>query len=118
MSQNLGVGGFRIFDGRSFGIEMLELSRFNLALPDKIVDFGLLQANDAAKSIGRKLSLIDQPVKRARRQTQSRRRLFSRKPITICLSHTDQDNSISTPLGHFCSYSMHGGHKRQGEYAT
>ena len=91
----LGVRGLR----RSLGIEVLKFPRFDLALANEGVDLGLLQPNNAAETVRRELAFIDQPVQRSWGKPQRRCRFLGRKPVTVCLCHTNQHNTISTPLG-------------------
>lgn len=94
MSARSGVSGLRC----SLGIQVLEFARFDTALSDEVIDLALLEPDDAPESIRRKLTLVDEPVQRARCQTERGRRFFGRKPVAVCLCHTNQHNTISTPL--------------------
>ena len=91
----LSVGGLR----RSLGVEVLKFPRFDLALANEGVDLGLLQPDNAAETVRRELAFVDQPVQRSWGEPQRRCGFLGRKPVTVCLCHTNQHNTISTPLG-------------------
>jgi hypothetical protein len=65
-AHRLRLGG--VLRRNSLGVEVLERTRFDAATSDEVIDLGLLQSNDPAKSIGGQLPLIDQAIEGSRRE--------------------------------------------------
>jgi len=87
-----------VLRGNSLGVQVLERTRFDAATSDEVIDLGLLQSNDPAKSIGGQLPLIDQSIESSRREPKSRCRLFGGKPVAICMRHANEHSTLSAPL--------------------
>src|SRR4051812_358161 len=70
--------------GRSrLGIEVLEGSGLDLATLDEGVDFVGFEADHAAKPVGGNVALVDEAVKRARRDAQSFGRFRRGEPVDV-----------------------------------
>lgn len=88
---------------RRVRVQMLESPRLDPTVADERIDLTLLEPNHSAEPIGRQLTFVDEPVQRPRRQSERRRRLFGREPISIGLRHADQVNTLSNHLNTFAA---------------
>jgi len=79
-------------------IQMLKGAGLDPAAGDEVIDLGLLEPDDPTEAVRRKLTLVDEPVKGARREPESSSRLLGGKPVPIGMSHTVKPNTLSSPL--------------------
>jgi len=79
-------------------IQMFKSSGLDPAARDEIIDLTLLEPDDPTEAVRRKLTLVDEPVQGARRQSESSSSLLRGEPVPVGMSHTVKPNTLSSPL--------------------
>lgn len=79
-------------------IQMLKSTGLDSAAGDEVIDLTLLEPDDPAEAVRRKLTLVDEPVQGARREPESRSSLLGGEPVPVGMSHAVKPNTLSSPL--------------------
>ena len=79
-------------------IQMFKSSGLDPAARDEIIDLTLLEPDDPTEAVRRKLTLVDEPVQGARRQSESGSSLLRGEPVPVGMSHAVKPNTLSSPL--------------------
>ena len=74
-------------DAFGVGVQMLKCAWFDARSTDKAIDFMLLQANDPAEFIGRKLTLINEFVEGPQRHAKARSSVVGGEPADFVGGH-------------------------------
>ena len=82
-------------------IKVLERTGFDAALGDELIDLTLLEADHPTESVGRQLTLVDEPVEGAGSESQSGGSFFGGKPVSVGRRHDVELNTLSIDLNTF-----------------